>query len=62
MQELENFFYTQKVDPNQTGFLHKRLITENFLYTQQLLHNGNKNNFKVVIFKADIHKAFDTLN
>jgi retron-type reverse transcriptase len=50
------------ISPNQTGFLHGRLITEIFLFAQQLLHYTNKNNEQEIIFKADIHKVFDTLN
>lgn len=49
------------VQPAQTGFVRDRQITEGFLYAQQVLHNAEQQNIPMAIFKADIHKAFDTV-
>ncbi|KAJ4811862.1 RNA-directed DNA polymerase (reverse transcriptase)-related family protein [Rhynchospora pubera] len=50
------------VHQSQTGFLKGRHITENFLYAQHLIRHSTTNNIPLAIFKADIHKAFDTIS
>lgn len=50
------------VHQSQTGFLKGRQITEGFVYAQEVLHFTKENNIPVAIFKADIHKAFDTIS
>lgn len=50
------------VDEAQTGFVKSRQITDEFLYAQQLLVHANKSDIPMAIFKADIHKAFDTIS
>ncbi|KAJ1703332.1 hypothetical protein LUZ63_003111 [Rhynchospora breviuscula] len=52
----------QLVTRSQCGFIPGRNIMENFLYAQQLLHFANKENIQLGVLKADLHKAFDTLN
>lgn len=51
----------QLVHESQTGFIKGRHITEGFVYAQEMLHYSRKNKIPLAIFKADIHKAFDTL-
>ncbi|KAJ3690480.1 hypothetical protein LUZ61_019644 [Rhynchospora tenuis] len=50
------------ISDSQSGFVQGRLITENFLYAQQVVHKARKVNLPLALFKADIHKAFDTLS
>ncbi|KAJ4748330.1 RNA-directed DNA polymerase (reverse transcriptase)-related family protein [Rhynchospora pubera] len=47
---------------NQTGFIRGRSITENFLSAQELIYFAQRTRTPMAIFKADIHKAFDTLS
>jgi hypothetical protein len=49
------------VDCTQIGFIKERNITEGFIYAQQLLKHVTVHKIPLAIFKADIHKAFDTL-
>jgi Reverse transcriptase (RNA-dependent DNA polymerase) len=39
-----------------------RHINEGFLYAQELLTTVTRQNTQIALFKADIHKAFDTLS
>lgn len=50
------------VKDNQTGFTKGRQITEGFLYAQEILHLTKENRVPLALFKADIHKAFDTVS
>lgn len=50
------------VKDSQTGFTKGRQITEGFLYAQQILHITKEKKIPLALFKADIHKAFDTLS
>ena len=50
------------VKDNQTGFTKGRQIIEGFLYAQQILHLAKENKTPLALFKADIHKAFDTIS
>ncbi|KAL0407592.1 UNVERIFIED_CONTAM: putative mitochondrial protein [Sesamum latifolium] len=51
------------ISPSQSGFVQGRLIADNILLAQELVHclgaNGSKNN---TIFKLDMAKAYDRLN
>lgn len=50
------------VQPAQTGFVRGRQITEGFLYAQQVIQHSDQQHIPMAIFKADIHKAFDTVS
>lgn len=50
------------VDTTQTGFVKNRQITEGFIYAQHILHHTYQQKIPIAIFKADIHKAFDTVS
>ncbi|KAJ4784621.1 RNA-directed DNA polymerase (reverse transcriptase)-related family protein [Rhynchospora pubera] len=50
------------VTVNQTGFLQQRSIIDNFLYAQEVISHAAKANAPLAVFKADVHKAFDTLS
>lgn len=50
------------VQDSQTGFVKGRQITEGFLYAQQIVQISRENKIPVALFKADIHKAFDTVS
>jgi Reverse transcriptase (RNA-dependent DNA polymerase) len=45
----------------QTGFLKGRNIVHGFHYTQELVVAVTRQGARVGIFKADIHKAFDSI-
>ncbi|KAL2242475.1 UNVERIFIED_CONTAM: hypothetical protein Sindi_0365500 [Sesamum indicum] len=51
------------ISPSQSGFVQGRMIADNILLAQELVHclgaNGSKNN---TIFKLDMAKAYDRLN
>lgn len=49
------------VKDNQTGFVKGRQITEGFLYAQQIIQTAKSKHVTLALFKADIHKAFDTI-
>lgn len=48
--------------PSQTGFVKGRHIVEGFIYAQEALKHTSKQKIPLAIFKADIHKAFDTVS
>jgi Reverse transcriptase (RNA-dependent DNA polymerase) len=50
------------IHPSQTGFMKNRHINEGFLYAQELVITTKRQNTQIALFKADIHKAFDTLS
>lgn len=50
------------VSEEQTGFIKNRQIAEGFIYAQHALHNSQQNKIPLAIFKADVHKAFDTIS
>ncbi|KAJ1703910.1 hypothetical protein LUZ63_003689 [Rhynchospora breviuscula] len=52
----------QLITLSQSGFIPGRNIIENFLYAQQVIQFANKEKIQIGVFKADLHKAFDTLN
>jgi retron-type reverse transcriptase len=50
------------LQPTQTGFLKGRHILEAFLYAQEVIQSATKQNKEITVLKADIYKAFDSLN
>jgi Reverse transcriptase (RNA-dependent DNA polymerase) len=50
------------LQPTQTGFLKGRHILEGFLYAQEVIQSATKQNKEITVLKADIYKAFDSLN
>lgn len=50
------------VDPDQTGFLPGRRISENIVYAADLLRACHLRKAPTVIFKIDFRKAFDSVN
>jgi Reverse transcriptase (RNA-dependent DNA polymerase) len=55
-------FMLELVQNAQTGFIRGRQITEGFLYAQTVIREAKRTRTHLFIFKADIHKTFDTLN
>jgi Reverse transcriptase (RNA-dependent DNA polymerase) len=50
------------LQPTQTGFLKGRHILEGFYYAQEIVTAATKQSKQIALFKADIYKAFDSLN
>jgi Reverse transcriptase (RNA-dependent DNA polymerase) len=50
------------LQPTQTGFLKGRHILEGFYYAQEIVTATTKQFKQIALFKADIYKAFDSLN
>jgi Reverse transcriptase (RNA-dependent DNA polymerase) len=50
------------LQPTQTGFLKERHILEGFYYAQEIVTAATKQSKQIALFKADIYKAFDSLN
>jgi hypothetical protein len=50
--------------PTQTAFLRGRQIVEGFYYAQEVITEAKKKKQRrqIIIFKADIFKAFDSLS
>lgn len=54
---------TKIVSENQTGFVKGRLITENILLTQEIIHRIRKENRGGnIVIKLDMSKAYDKLS
>jgi Reverse transcriptase (RNA-dependent DNA polymerase) len=51
-----------KLQPTQTGFMKGRHITESFHYAQEIISASISQSTQIALFKADIYKAFDTIN
>jgi len=49
------------IDPDQTGFVHGRSISENFIYAADLLSCCFKQELPTVVLKLDFRKAFDSV-
>lgn len=49
------------VSPNQSAFIRKRAIHDNFLYVQNMVKFLHKSKKQSLFFKVDIAKAFDTV-
>lgn len=49
------------ISPNQSGFIKGRVIYDNVMLTQELVHNMNKGNGNIIL-KLDIAKAFDRIS
>lgn len=50
------------VNDSQTRFVKGRQITEGFLYAQHVVQCAKDSKIPIALFKADIHKAFDTVS
>jgi Reverse transcriptase (RNA-dependent DNA polymerase) len=55
---LEN---SQVTANTQTGFMKRRNILHGFHYTQKIIGEATKQKRMMMVFKADMHKAFDSL-
>jgi hypothetical protein len=49
------------IDPDQTGFVHRRSIAENFIYATDLLKCCFKRKCPTAVLKLDFKKAFDSV-
>jgi hypothetical protein len=47
---------------NQTSFIKRRCIRDNFLYVQEVIKDLHKRKIPALFLKLDISKAFDTVN
>jgi Reverse transcriptase (RNA-dependent DNA polymerase) len=45
----------------QTGFLKGRSIMHGFHYAQEIIQAATRQKQNLTVFKADIHKAFDSI-
>jgi hypothetical protein len=52
----------QLVSLNQTTFIRKRCIQDNFIFVQQVVKELHKEKITTLFIKLDISKAFDTVN
>lgn len=51
------------ISDNQSGFIHGRIITENVLLAQKVIHGINKkNDGGNVVIKLDMSKNYDKVN
>jgi Reverse transcriptase (RNA-dependent DNA polymerase) len=50
------------IQPTQTGFVKGWNIFEGFIYSQEVISVAKKRNKQITLFKADIFKAFDSVN
>jgi hypothetical protein len=50
------------ISANQTSFIKKRVIHDNFVYVQQVIKDLHKKKTLSLFIKLDIAKAFDTVN
>lgn len=50
------------VDPDQTGFIPNRQITENIRLTTNIIQDSNTNSKSTLLLSLDIHKAFDSVS
>ncbi|XP_060210415.1 uncharacterized protein LOC132637323 [Lycium barbarum] len=62
MATRHNVLLPKLVSENQTGFISGRLITENILLTQEIVHDINKGNNSNLVFKLDMEKAYDRVS
>jgi hypothetical protein len=49
------------IDPDQTGFVHGRSFSENFIYAADLLSCCFKRKLPTAVLKLDFQKAFDSV-
>jgi hypothetical protein len=52
----------QLISVNQTAFIKKRCIHDNFVYVQQVIKDLHRRKIPSLFVKLDISKAFDTVN
>lgn len=50
------------IDPDQTGFIKGRSISENFIYVVELVQCCNRRKLPTLVLKLDFAKAFDSVN
>lgn len=50
------------IDPDQTGFLKGRSISENFIYAMELTQCCHRRKLPTLVLKLDFAKAFDSVN
>lgn len=50
------------IDPDQTGFIRGRSISENFVLTTKLVQTCHKRRAPTLVLKLDFAKAFDSVN
>lgn len=50
------------VNPNQTGFIRGRCISENFVFAADILNCCHKRKAPTLVVKLDFRKAFDSIN
>jgi hypothetical protein len=55
-------FITDLVSPLQTGFIHGRNITDNFLFATELVQCCHKRHAPMIVLKLDFCKAFDSVS
>lgn len=58
LQKIIQYFVLEE----QSGFIKGRHINHGFLYAQEIVTFATRQNQQLGLFKADIHKAFDTLS
>ena len=49
--------------PSQSGFVHGRRATDNYIVTQEMIHyiSQRKDNINLMATKIDLEKAYDKL-
>ncbi|XP_059289249.1 uncharacterized protein LOC132042737 [Lycium ferocissimum] len=57
-----NLLIPKLISGNQSGFISGRLITENILLTQEIIHGINKGKKANIVFKLDMEKAYDKVS
>ena len=50
------------IGPNQTSFISGRQILDGVLIANEIINNASWNALKLLLFKADFEKAFDSVN
>jgi hypothetical protein len=50
------------ISVNQTAFIKKQCIHDNFMYVQEVIKHLHKRKIPFLFIKLDISKAFDTVN
>ena len=53
---------TELIDMNQTGFIHGRCISENFVFAADILNCCHKRRVPTAVLKLDFKKAFDSVD
>jgi len=53
---------TELIDMNQTGFIHGKCISENFVFAADILNCCHKRRVPTAVLKLDFKKAFDSVD